>query len=828
MTGIVSATGSQHTAGSAPLSGSLRVVDLAPGIGGSYCTKLLADAGAEVFKVEPAAGDPLRRRHLLGGAHSEQHSSGDSPLFEYLHCSKRSVTVDPHNSEDLALLHALISASDAVVWSPKSPLASLPSFQPEALRAAHPHAEIITMTPFGLVGEPARPCNEFTLQAMAGGACGRGTAEREPLGVGAEFGEWIAGSFAAVAVLVTRHRSRTTGTGELADVSMLDALHLTQTMFAPTFFRASGVPYRSARVRTIPLIHPTADGYVGFQITTGQQWLDFCALIGREDWAADPTMTRFATRIARFDEVNTVIDGWTSQRSTDEIVEIAALMRLPVAPVADGATVPTLEQSVARCWFVPNPGSGFTQPIPPYVFHGNATSRPFEAPPAIGQDNDAARRVAAAPIVSNPTGALAPLPFDGLRVADFTAFWAGPIISHVFAMLGADVIHVESTKRPDGIRSATLKSDMGERWWEASPTFAGTNTNKRDVALDLGSERGREVALRLITQCDVLLDNYSTRVMENWGFDYETLHALKPDLIVVRAPGFGLTGPWRDRLAYATTIEQACGAASVTGYSDDRPDVAGGALDPVAGTHAAYAILLALEHRLRTGEGLLVEVPQFTSGTNVFAEPVIEYSATGRLLTKVGSRSWTNAPQGAYRVRDAERSVATMPSDEWVAISIETDEQWRALCAVIGAEDLASDPRLGHVDGRYVAHDAIDAVISAWTRDREAADVIDVLTSAGVPTSLWVQVHQLDEVAETQRRALYEMVDNPVLGTVPIVGLPIRFEAGPERFHRRRAPLLGEHNVDVLSDVVGLSAAEITQLEADGIIGTVPMMGTAW
>ena len=169
---------------------------------------------------------------------------------------------------------------------------------------------------------------------------------------------------------------------------------------------------------------------------------------------------------------------------------------------------------------------------------------------------------------------------------------------------------------------------MSEGWWEASPTFAGTNTNKRDLTLDMSTERGRQLALELIAQSDIVLENYSTRVMPHWGLDYDRLRAVKPDIIMVRAPGFGLTGPWADRVAYATTIEQASGAAWVTGFEDDRPDVAGGAMDPVAGTHAVFAILLALEHRRRTGEGMLLEVPQFTSGINVCAEQTIEHSST--------------------------------------------------------------------------------------------------------------------------------------------------------------------------------------------------------
>ncbi|MCU1346070.1 MAG: Crotonobetainyl-CoA:carnitine CoA-transferase CaiB, partial [Acidimicrobiia bacterium] len=384
------------------------------------------------------------------------------------------------------------------------------------------------------------------------------------------------------------------------------------------------------------------------------------------------------------------------------------------------------------------------------------------------------------------------------------------------------------TKRPDGIRAATLKADMSDGWWECSPTFAGTNTNKRDLTLDMQTEQGRELARKLVAQSDIVIENYSRRVMDHWGMSYDELRKIRPDLIMVRAPGFGIEGPWADRVAYATTIEQASGCAWVTGYADDRPDCAGGSLDPVAGTHAVFATLLALEHRRRTGTGLLVEVPQFASGFNITAEQIIEYSAHGVLLGRGGNRSWRVAPQGAYRVCDVERSVAMVPSDEWVAISVETDEQWLALCHTMNDAALTANQEIRTVDGRRRHHDAIDVAIGEWTRTQPAVQVIDALLSAGIPAALWVQSHELADLSEVKRRGLYEMVDNPGLGTVPIVGYPAQFEAGPHQMHRRRAPLLGEHNREILQGLLGLAPEAVDALETDGIIGTKAGTATAW
>jgi crotonobetainyl-CoA:carnitine CoA-transferase CaiB-like acyl-CoA transferase len=805
----------------------LLVVDLGHGILGNYTTKLLADGGARVVKVETPEGDRLRVRRLIGDP-PVQAATG-SRLFRHLACSKSSMVVDIGVEADRDLLRTVLRGADAVLWEPGTTVADDDEFQPWSIRALAPGAVVCALTPFGLVGEPSRPTNEFTLQAMAGGGANRGTADRAPLAVGAENGDWAVGVFGAIGILTALARRETTGTGELVDVASLDALHLTQSMFPVSFFAAAGRPFRTTRIRAIPLIHPTSDGYVGFQLTTGQQWQDFCTMIGEEEWREDPTLTRFDVRAARFDEVNDTVDAWTAARSTDEIVELGTLLRLPVARVGNGESIPLYEQVVERGWMIEHPSGDFLQPDVFYTFHGSSIKRrPPGLPPLLGADTETLRVTPPRPLDVEPTGALKPLPLEGLRVLDFTAFWAGPIISHFFAMMGADVIHVESTKRPDGLRAATLKFDMSDGWWEAGPFFASTNTNKRDMTLDMTTELGRAIARRLIAVSDVLVENYSPRVFEHWGLGWEQVKEINPSLVMVRAPGFGLSGPWRDRVAYATTIEQACGAAWVTGFPDDRPDVTSGAMDPLAGSHAVYATLMALDHRRRTGEGSLLEVPQFNSGFNLFAELAIEYSATGRVLSRVGNRSWTVAPQGTYRCADRERDLPSVPPDDWVAISVEDTAQWLALCRLIGSHDLAVDSELHTADGRHQQHDRIDAAIGAWTRPRPAGEVAAALCNTGVPAAAVVDAHHLDRLPEVVTRGLYEMVDHPALPTLPIVGYPAQFEAGPESFHRRRSPLLGEHNRQILQGLLGLSPEEIDDLDRQGIIGTDAPTATAW
>lgn len=805
-----------------PLNDELALVHLGSGLASAYCTKLLVDGGALAVRVEGPDGDPLRRRSASG---AEVDPQVGGPLFQFLAGSTKSVVADVADPAGRAVVWDLIGRADVVMWSPGSPIADDEEFSPRSIRARCPHVVVVAITPFGLVN-PDRPATEFTLQAKAGGWINRGRADREPLVVGGEHGDWTVGVFGAIAALAAWRRTRETGVGELVDVSILDALNLTQQFFAPTVEAASGRPYRSVRSVTVPLNHPTSDGYVGFQLTTGQQWLDFCVMIEQPDWLEDKSLSRFETRTVRAEEITAVVDAWTSQRTTAEIVELASMFRLPVAPIMNGATIGQFEQVVARHWCAKNPTAGFDQPVPPYSFSGALAPRAAGPSPRLGEHGADALPARTAPATG--TGNTGRLPFEGIRVLDFTAFWAGPIIPHFLAMAGADVIHVESIQRPDGLRAATLRHDMSEGWWEASPFFVGTNTNKRDITLDMGRPEGRELALRLVAMADVLVENFSSRVMENWGLTYEQLREINPRLIMVRASGFGNSGPWKDHLAYATTVEQASGLCWVTGYADGRPDMSGGACDPIAGSHAALAMMLALQARDRTGEGQLIETPQFSTGFNICAEQLIEYSAHGVVLGRMGNRSWVHAPQGAYRAADWEPTYPTQPKDEWVAISVTSADQWQGLCRVIGASALAADPELSTPAGRMRRHDEIDAVISEWVRPLPADEAAATLMAAGVPAARFAPQDGLPKTPEVVARGLFEEVDQPVLGRLPVVGYPAQFEHGPKRIHRTPAPTLGQHNHEILSGLLGLSEAEIAKLEADEIIGTRPRMGTAW
>ena len=402
-----------------------------------------------------------------------------------------------------------------------------------------------------------------------------------------------------------------------------------------------------------------------------------------------------------------------------------------------------------------------------------------------------------------------------------TTFWAGPSCTHLLAMLGADVIHVESTRHPDGTRLIAGIPITNDQWWEKSPIFSGLNTNKRGLTLDLQSAAGRDLLNRLIATADVVVENFTPRVLDHIGLDFAAVQALRPDAIMLRMPGFGLDGPWRDNPAFAYVIEAAAGISWLTGYPDRNPYEPYSVGDPNAGIHAFNALMLALEHRRRTGEGSMVEAAMVDAALNVAAEQIIEHSAYGALLERDGNRGPTAAPQNLYRTNEIDEFGR---ADCWVAVAVATDEQWVGLCDAIGRSDWATNAELSTADGRRTHHNTIDEHLAQWCEGRIGDEIVDTLWGHGVPVAKVLQPHRQTEIPQLAARGFFEDVGHPVNVRTPHSTLPFKLSRGPERIHIQSAPLLGQHNHELLSGL-GLTHDEIADLEAQGVIGNAPAMG---
>lgn len=795
--------------------GKLRVADLSSGVAGAYCTKLLVDAGAEVIKIEDPAGDQLRAWSATSG----RVDGRDGALFRYLAGAKQSVVTDPAAPEGLMRALRVVASCDAVVWSEGSTLTAQASLAPSALRDRFPALIVVAVTPFGLTGPwSGRPANEFTLQAWAGAIGWRGLPGAPPVSVGGRVGEWVAGVYAANGLLAAWRRSQRCGHGEVLDVAVLDAIALSLTNMHPvSYFAEAGVPRDPHPTSLLPGIHPTSDGWVGFMTGTGQQWLDFCVLVEQFDWLDDFSLIRAAAREARRAELTAHIDGWTSVRSTDEVVQLASKLRVPVAPMGTGATIPEVDHFVDQQMFQPSADGSFMQPTRPYRL-ARGLPAPAAVAPALGEHSELwSGCLPREPFVTEASlteAGTASLPFSDLRIVELAAFWAGPSAAHFFAMLGAEVIKVESPARPDGMRTITTRDLDETDWWEHAPLYHAVNTGKLSLGLRLDRADGRAVLVRLLERSDVLIENFSPRVLESWGLDWDAVHDINPRLVLVRMPAFGLAGPWRDRTGFAQTMEQASGMAWLTGYPDSSPLVPSGVCDPLAGAHAAFALQVALAERERTGQGTLVEVPMVHSALNIAAEQVVEYSAYGRLLARVGNRGPEATPQNVYRALGTDDGTG----GPYVALAIADDDQWQRLVAALGTPSWADDPNLASELGRRADQDAVDEYLRQWFAQQHVDEAVDLLWSAGIPVARVTMPH-LPARAQLDARAFFETVEHPVAGPGLIAGLPVRFSAGPAQVHHSPAPLLGEHNHDVLSRVIGLSAIEIAQLQADGTVG---------
>ncbi|MEB3980734.1 CoA transferase [Mycobacterium sp. 663a-19] len=766
-----------------------RVLELSNGIAVSYCGKMFTDAGADVVKIESPQGDSMRN-----------WSAGGPPgaLFGYLAAGKRSVV-----RRGAAETAALLAGADIVLTDLTDDWAL-----DDITAHTGPSAVVVAVTPFGLTGpyvDDRVVANEFILQALCGSTASRGWPGDEPVQAGGRLGEWLAGSFAApVAAATARHAARGGG-GRVVDVSTYEAMVIAMgglpAMSASVLGADSLLHQRSLE---LPSIVPTADGMVGFCTITAQQFQDFLTMIDRADLIDDADLASFAGRVRRRDEFLGMVTKWTESRSTQEIIDLAVAFRIPVAPIGTPATLPGIDHFVDRGVFVESE-LGVLQPRVPYRSDAIATRAPGR-PPELGADNG---RVHWPPRPErSPCDDADALPLSGIRVTDFTAFWAGPVATQFLGALGADVIKLEGVRRPDGMRFSAGRPPDWDQWWEWGPVFLCSNNNKRGVSAELGTDAGRSIAFELIAASDLVIENFSPRVMKNFALEWDAVRAANPRAVMVRMPAFGLDGPWRDRVGFAQTMEQATGMAWMTGHADGPPVIPRGVCDPIAGLHAAFAAIAALVIRDRDGIGMHVESTMVESALNVAAEMMVEYSRNGIELRRNGNRGPGASPQGVYRCKG---------DDDWVALAA-TDDNARVALA-----KLLDQAGLGPAEAEWRAGaDEIDKLISEWTARRPVPDAVGALRALGLAAAPVTPPAALLSDPQLLARGFWETVDHPVAGSFLCTGMPFAFVGKPRRWLRRPPPLYGQHTREVLMSVLGHGERELSELRASGATSARP------
>ncbi len=777
------------------LSG-LRVIEIADEIAGPYCTKLLCDLGAEVTKIEAPAGDPVREWGPFPGGQADPERSG---LFEYLNAGKSGATLDLTTTQGVDDVRRLIAGADVLVEALPPGMLDRHGLDCGALAELRPGLVVVRIADFGQSG-PLRDrlATPLTMQAASGWVNMR-DADRPPVQAGARISEYVAGGYAALSAL-TALRTSAANPGQVVevDVSVMESLlsTLPYPMLLAEKMRSLGMPPNTKAGPVMGIVR-AADGWLGINCLTGQHWLDVCAMLDLPEYSehqiavmlGGPERAGFYAKAQQ----------WLLTRTVDEIVELSQAMRIPATPVNDGATVMECPQYRDRGYFVEAGSDDWAFRRPGGAFRLSKTPvLPVRPAPRLGQIAETIateRRLGGTDRV---------MPFADVKVLDLSTFWAGAYLTCYLGAFGADVTKVESIQRPDGFRYSGAYAHEGDLWYERSGLWQATNLNKRDITLDLTSDDGREIARRLVREADVVVENFSPRVVEQFGLDYESLVALNPEVIQVRMPGFGLQGPWRDYVGWAFNFEGTSGMAAVTGYADGPPCVLQGPADPIAGVHAGVALLAALDHRRRTGEGQLIEIAQIEVAAAVAAEPVIEFTMNGVVQSRCGNRS-RGLLQGVY---------PCAADDEWVAISVRDAAELARLSRA------ASLPELQWGMG----HDEFDEAVEGWTRSRKAPEIVEILTAQEVPAERVLTAERMYDLPQLDARNFYQRIEHAITGPHRYPGWPFRMTPGPREHHRLPPPTLGQHNGEVLRGL-GLTDDQIDDLRTRQVIGETALNG---
>ena len=782
---------------------------------------LLGDLGADVIRVEPPGGTPSRRTQPLADG-----ESGDlaSLSFRAFNRNKRSIVLDADGTPaDRDVLKQLIASADFLFES--SPPSMLEGFGITAaeVRTANPHIVHVRISPFGIDGPRAGDLgNDLVVAALGGPMSLQGPHERAPLRISVPQVWRHTGAEAAASALVAHARMRRTGEAQFVDLSAQCVM--TWTMLQAMGAHAiQGFDFErdDSRMIGVEIVHACRDGHIVAlpMSRVVQGLLDWMIADGildasaREaDWEAFDQSLRDPTVEARWSmaEMVALLRAFFARHTKRELFDFGIEHGITLAPVGTMSELLGLEHLAVRgywrelasgdkapgLWARSGPESeallSVRREAPGLDAHGTEIReflRATEARPAPAAEADEEER----------------LPFAGIKVADFAWVGVGPISSKYLADHGATVVRVESENRPDVLRGGPPFKD-NVPGWNRSQFYGDFNTSKFGLALDMKRDEGLAVAKRLIAWADVMVESFAPGAMQRMGLDYAEVRKLNPGIIMVSTCLMGQTGPARAMAGYGYHAAAIAGFYEVTGWPDMAPSGPWTAYtDTIAPRFVSTIIAAALDRRRRTGKGCFIDLAQLEASLHFLAPEILDHQVNGRSVTRIGNRSRFTAPQGAYRCAG---------EDDWVAIAVETDAQWQALCANVPGLDAGAYPAN---DDRLAAHDEIDAVLTAWTAERAPEDVAALLQAAGVPSGKVQRSSDLAKDPQYKHRSFFREHEHGEMGAVAYAGHQYRI-SGYNNGPRGPAPLLGEHSFEVLTNLLGLSEEEVSEVFASGAI----------
>lgn len=768
-----------------------RVLDLT-GPQGVFCAKLLADLGADVVRVEPPQGDPMRRLppFTQGGGEEE------SLFFWYFNTNKRSAALNLSDRAGREAFLRLVRATDVLLESfPPGHLASL-GLDEGVLFHANPGLVLVSLTDFGQFG-PFRSFrgSDLISWAMGGLLAISGFPDREPLTAPAMQAYQICGVWGLIGTLAALYRRSLTGQGARVDISAQEAV-ADMSESGHTFFLTKRVDQPRLGPEH-PIVagfrnYQFADGYGFIGMVTRQQWSDSLTWMSEKVSVAsvsDPALLSLPERTKRRDDINRVIEQWASRLTIEELWRRSPQLGLANAPVRRPGEAFADEHLIAREFFVrvPDPrGSGRVHKYPGIPFrYGDGPLRRESAPaPRAGEHTEQVLREWSD---VKPRGAGVPrfLPLEGLKVLDLSWFVAGPTLPRVLADLGAMVIKVEP--REVGDPGRMLDPFYGGPGLNRSATFLDTHRHKLSVTIGLKQPRGKDLVLQLTRWADIVVENWTPGTLEKLGLGYDTLRHENPRVILASMSGYGQTGPRHNWPSYNPTSTALAGLLYLYAYPDNPFPLQfpNSYADYWAGFSGAVGTLCALLERLRTGSGAHVDATQLETSLALMGPELLRWEVNGEVAKPEGNQAGALGAllQGCYRCRG---------ENNWIAVTVPDQATLHALAGVMGMQ---GTPGV----------DQVQAVLRAWAQEQEAWEAMLLLQGAGVPAGAVSKGKDLMERDHhLKARRMFTTVQHGELGAIQVIRCPIVLDGEPLTV-RSAAPLLGEHTEYVLREMIGLN-----------------------
>ncbi|MFN0090116.1 MAG: CaiB/BaiF CoA transferase family protein [Acidimicrobiales bacterium] len=795
---------------------------------------ILATLGAEVIAVEPPGGQAARRYGPYAGDEEGPERSLTHWAFNR---GKQSVVLDLATDEGRARLLELARGADVLLESGAPGELAAVGLGPDDLAAVNPALVYVSITAFGQDG-PKRDWVGSDLVITAAGCylALTGDDDRAPLRVSTPQSWHHAAADAAGAAIIALYERGRSGLGQHVDVaaqqSMLQAsqsMVLAEALHAPAVLRmAGGVKFGPVFVR---LVWPCKDGYVTIAFLFGasigpfsarlMQWIHEEGGCDEATLAHDWVMLGMQlhsgeVEVAEFERIKGLVEAFCRTKTKAELLDAALTRRLLIAPITTIADVAASEQLASRAYWqeVEHEGLGAVRYPGAYARYEGAAgaerSRPLGRPPKLGEHTQAvlasavARRPALAP--GDGSGPRTGRPLEGVKILDFMWAMAGPAATRALADFGATVVRIESSRKVEVARTIQPFHD-NEPDPEGSGLFLNMNAGKLGMALDLSKPGSRDIVFDLVRWADVVTESFSPRAMRGWGMGYDALAAVNPGLIMLSSCLMGQTGPLAMFAGFGNLAAAISGFHYITGWPDRPPAGPFSAYtDYVAPRWTVAVLMAALDHRRRTGEGCYIDFSQAEASLHLLAPALLDYTVNGRVLQPLGNADPRHAPHGVYPVGGGS-------ADQWVALSAETDDQWRALCAEMGRADWAADATLAGAAGRLARREELDAAVAAWTTPQDPLALQERLQARGVPA------HQVQNTAECladpqlAARGHFVTLEHSVHGSTTVEGVRVRLSRTPGEV-RTPGPLLGQHTFEVLTDLLGYDEDRVGDLYA--------------